>query len=151
MPVGATGKRRRMFLGMLALAFVAGAVWPAPRRVVIPLDVLDRVNAGMEKRDIEELVGGPPGDYRSGPVVEIPNRCAGVYWEDEDTWMVPYVTLPKCEWRTDRAELKMVFLKSGRVAVGSLTEMKREQVGPLDLLLWRIGRWWNSWDRWIPK
>jgi hypothetical protein len=97
----------------------------------------------MTMADIEGIVGSPPGDYRSGPVVEIPDTSQAVSWEEEEEWTIPGIDLPKYKWETDTAELEIMFLKSGRAAVGWFTEVEQQKIGSLDSLIWRTKRLWR--------
>jgi hypothetical protein len=144
--------RRRKLLGavarltVLALVFTLGAVlFSSPCPVQLPLDILDRIQPGMNRSDIDDIIGSPPGDYRTGPVNEVPNTTHGIYWEDEEEWMVQGLNLPTYKWETDRAELKIIFLKSGKAATGYYTSVTRQQLGPLDSLVWRAKRLWRKW------
>ena len=148
--------RRRKLVGVLArltvlaLAFTLGAVlFSSPCPVQLPLDILDRIQPGMNRADIDDIIGSPPGDYRTGPVFEIPHSTQGVYWEDEheQEWIVRSPNLPAYKWETDRAELELIFLESGEVATGSFTRVARQKVGPVDSLVWRAKR---QWRRFFP-
>jgi hypothetical protein len=134
-----------VILGAVVLSGLTYMLLSSPCPPAIPQDILDRINAGMNRSDIEDIIGSPPGDYRSGPVVEIPRATYGIDWEDEVRGMVDVSSLPTYEWETDRAKLELTFLKSGRVATGSLTEVRRKHIGPLDMLVWRIERLWRRW------
>jgi hypothetical protein len=136
-------RRRKLVVALagLAAAFVLGlafALLPAQYPGPLPEDVLGRIQAGMSLPDIEKIVGFPAGDHRSGPTMEIFFTRHGVYWEDEQEWLPQYSDLPKYTWKTDSAIFEVVFLKSGKVATASFTEVTRQQAGPLELLAWRI-------------
>ncbi len=130
----------------LALLVVCAFVpWPRPDRVTY--ENFLRIHAGMPLEDINDLVGAPPGDYRTGPVVGA-DLERGLYWEDPEQWMPdPCTALPTYKWQTDRAELTLSFLRSGQVAVGTFTPVRRQKLGPLDNPLWHVKR---QWRRWFP-
>jgi hypothetical protein len=135
-------------LTVLALVFTLGAIlFSSPCTVLLPLDILDRIQAGMKKPDIEDIIGSPPGDYRTGPVVEIPNSTQATYWEEEhvDEWIGGGPDLRVYTWKTDRVELEIVFLKSGEVATAAFTRVSRQELGPLESLAWRAKRLWRKW------
>ncbi len=57
---------RWVVVGLMLVALVAFALWPAPDRIT--QESCDRLQVGMPRAKVEHLLGGPPGDYAAGPM-----------------------------------------------------------------------------------
>jgi len=70
-------RRRAIYCGS-ALAFVlAGltSLWLWTRETVhITRENFERIQIGMTQKDVEEILGGPPGDYRQRKSIEYEGR-----------------------------------------------------------------------------
>jgi hypothetical protein len=69
-------KRKRWFPIAAVVAGIAAALLPAPAlvsalspRPTIDEEVFDRIEEGMTREEVEAIVGAPPGDYTTGPVL----------------------------------------------------------------------------------
>ena len=96
----------------LAVSFVGAAlairIYDRPR---ICKDNFDRIRCGMTKKKVEAILGGPPGDYSTGPVL----RFAGI--------KLPYNgfgwgcrTCTDETWTGDGGTITVRFLEDGTVA-----------------------------------
>jgi hypothetical protein len=94
-------RRRRVIIGLVVLALGAGAVvaWlcrPQPCR-----ETFERVQVGMTLREVEAVVGRPPGSYQTNYIAVV---------GDADGYNPPPET-----WTADDAELSVYLDESGRV------------------------------------
>jgi hypothetical protein len=69
-------------------------------------DSFDRVLIGMSEQEVEDLMGGPEGDYTSGPHIVIP--------EGSHSMMLGGGRLK--EWVSDEGGILVEFDSSGKVA-----------------------------------
>jgi hypothetical protein len=99
----------------------------------------DRIEVGMSQAEVEAILGGPPGDFRTGPVLwpegENPGCVTGT-----DPEGAPGGTLG---WSGDDGIIRVGFDRNG-VSGKSLWEGSRVAVGPFALLRWRFNRWWRG-------
>jgi hypothetical protein len=164
-------RKLRWVLAGLALGLVAFALWPvrppAPDRIT--QENFDRIQEGMTCAEVEALLGGPPGDYRSvetesigrfiGPEDIDPGECARCDPEDPCS---------RVAWIGNDGIIRVQF-SSGVVTLedwGGLIgrplgaiptrphlsaqffRTARKERGSLDRLLWRVKR---QWRRWFPE
>jgi SmpA / OmlA family len=52
-----------------------------PRRVMASKRDCDRIEIGMSREQVEQILGGPPGDYRTRPTHEYPLGYVYRFWE----------------------------------------------------------------------
>jgi hypothetical protein len=122
-------KRRRLLLvtGLLAPALaVLVAHWLLTDRHPIPLHTFERLALGMAKGDVNELVGFPPGNYRSDDRLEKApawTRRTGVGEEgciladlkDPMSFRMQRPGRVLDVWKTNGAELYVVYDERDRV------------------------------------
>jgi hypothetical protein len=68
-------KRLLLSVGLLAALLLGGylLLWLTAPRVVVTQETLAKMHVGMTEAEVEELLGGPPGDYtRDQPALEPP-------------------------------------------------------------------------------
>jgi hypothetical protein len=161
-------RRLRWIAGLVLAVLVAiGAfvLWPQSDRVT--RENFDRIREGMSRAQVEAILG-PPGDYRIGPTVAVdpPEHLSTDPLEGE---RAPSMALERqffkswtYRWESDRVTVKVVFAtraESGmdEMAIAQLFDesfatvgvakcecMTRQEVGPLDFLLWRAERHWRK-------
>jgi hypothetical protein len=145
--------RRRTLLAVLAglgVVIAAGAVmlWPPPDRIT--LENHARIQVDMTLSEIEAILGGPPGDYRTVPT-------------ETDQTLPRRLTLAQNEalsedhmfWHGNDLSIGIsVDMSAGNPVASSkrildvwTIQVKRVEQGPLANLLWRAQR---QWHRWFP-
>jgi hypothetical protein len=79
-----------LFVGLVVL----GVFWAWPNRAGVSEANYRRITAGMSRQEVETILGGPPGDYSTGPVVTtfapIVNLTRDPWWcceERDPTWI----------------------------------------------------------------
>jgi hypothetical protein len=97
-------------------------------------DNYDRITWGMSLEEVSAVVGGPPGDYRSGPTQHAADSTGYI----QDWWRAGQPDI--WSWRTDTGWLVVYFGDEG-AAQKYFERWERISQTPIDNLLWR-------WDRW---
>jgi hypothetical protein len=81
-------KRRRLIIGFALAAFVviaAAAIW---HRTHSPcLATFKKVQPGMTRAEVYATVGGPPGNYTGGKLVDIRPNPGLEFWAARDSLM----------------------------------------------------------------
>jgi hypothetical protein len=161
-------RRLRWLLALAGLAvLVAGVVvlWPRPERITP--EKVDRIHEGMSRAEVEAILGGPPGDYRTvwteweGNDCDEPFNCGSV---DLHSWCA--------ETKGYQPDLKHSVLVQGELVVSGnhvvgdwfgndgcievcfspevvtdkdfLPTVRRERA-LFDNLFWRTRRLWHRW------
>jgi hypothetical protein len=157
--------RRRSLLVLLAgLAMVVAALefvlWPRPDRITH--ENFDRIRAGMTMADVEAILGGPPGEYRTGPTVrgnaplaEVPAEVLrtevdewDLFWDSADADSDPFEVKPfGSTWGSDQGIAVVCFDDEGRAHDRWYVDRKRVEQTTFEHLLWRAKR---QWRRWFP-
>jgi hypothetical protein len=119
---------------LAAIVALVGAfiMWPRTDRITAANCGL--IREGMSQSDVEGILGGPPGDYRTVPTKE---------------WMLkPYRPgeEPKT-WQGDTGDIQVVFSPDG-AHQPRFRQAQRIEQSLLDDILWRAKR---QWKRWFPK
>lgn len=137
-------RRRRLLqvvaAGLLVLVGAAAfALWPRPSRVT--RENFSRISTGMTLPEIEAILGGPPGDYRTVPTTAPRgwHGREGIHVSGEFCIAVTHV------WHGDSGEIEVDFDPSGKVCTASFETRIRDDRGPLGWLLWRAERLWRRW------
>lgn len=124
-------RRRRLVLFTLASALVSLALLFADaqfqRRVRIDRGSFDAIQTGMTEGELVQLIGGPPGDYRTGEVEYILDGFEPGDTSREGSRL--------CRWVGDRGIINVV-VADGRMVSATFYTGRRQ---PLSLLsnLWR--------------
>jgi hypothetical protein len=109
----------------------------------------------MSRAEVEAILG-PPGDYRSGPVlIDWPGKRSGGPGMDEEEVTDLRTRLMSTfgarryllSWRTDRYVCDVTFNPASKVISKDSWEATRVEQGPLDNLRWRVKR---QLRRWFP-
>jgi hypothetical protein len=110
---------------------------PAPPQHVSRAD-FDRIQAGMSLADVEVLLGGPPGDYRT---VEVDLDVSGGSPEFHNVMSAPEVLLGKRRfrhewWQGNSGNVWVCFDENDRVVTKEFTPGKPVRRGVRDWLGW---------------
>jgi hypothetical protein len=159
--------RRRRLLGALAagglLAAGALVLWPHTNRVT--RENFGLIREGMSRAEVESILGGPPGDYRTvwteevdqgmaccfsnGDVDIYADRAGPGYWANRGGLGIdpdrPSATLLTGTWFGNEGYMAVHFLSEAVDDTSFFRTAPREK-GPLDNLLWRLRRQWRRWS-----
>jgi hypothetical protein len=129
-------RRRKLLLVLAGLAVVfcaAGAflLWVQPSSVT--RENCDRIKAGMSRAEVEAILG-PPGDYTTGPRVQIIMESGGLEMHRPDR-----------TWNGDEGVFSVWFDGERKVEFTRFHEWTRIDQSPLESLLWRVKRQWRKW------
>jgi hypothetical protein len=133
--------RRRKLLGalvVLAVLVAAGifVIWPRPDQITRAN--LDRIKKGMRRAEVEAILGGPPGDYRNGPIIH----------HIEASYAAHVHTDGSLTWEGDDGFGWISFDSSGSVMDCRFHASTRKHQTLLENVLWRAKR---QWHRWLPE
>jgi hypothetical protein len=143
--------RKRLFLVLAALAALAVAgtaavLWPRPR---VTKESYECVKLGMTRREVESIVGVPPGDYTGGPMRPTDDEYAeDIRGDVVESWHrlgdgKISLLLPSERWEGDAGCLGVGFDPAGRAFSKYFIPREREEQSPLDNLLWQLKRAWK--------
>jgi hypothetical protein len=129
-------RKRTLLVALAALAVVGAAgvvvLWPRADRITEAN--LERIKEGMSRAEVDAILGGPPGDYRTGPTE--PGRRT-----------VFTLGPPPERWLADAGVAYVSFDDAGRVQDLHFSPNEPADIGPFDKLIWRLQR---QWHRWFP-
>jgi hypothetical protein len=151
-------------IAVLVVLFVAVAFVLWPRTDPITQENFDRIRAGMSRAEVEAILGGPPGDYRSAWTDWPQNandaddfNCGSVDWRARSVSVRGYEHnyflhaetnspghLVTGLWFGNDGCVQVQFSPDAVDDKDFLPTVKRER-GPLDNLLWRARRRWRKW------
>jgi hypothetical protein len=133
-------RRQLAVVGLFALVVIGAFVlWPQEDRIT--WQNCDRLKEGMSRAEVEAILGGPPGDYTTVPVVRHLGTPFVLEMGDDGTLH----TLPPKEGRGNTASIWVSFDTYGNAfTIDYLPTVSAEQ-GPLENLLWRAKRPWRKW------
>ena len=108
------------------------ALKPAPSR--ISAGTLDKIQPGMARAEVEELLGGPPGDYSRQQMIYDPEDPFVPTGQADDAELS---LSPEDQWRGERLMIVVDFDGAGKVkwAVG----LRPARSG-----------WYQMLQRWLP-
>ena len=158
-------QRRKLLVVLAGLAVVVAAgafvLWPRPDRIT--RENYERIRVGMSSAEVEAILGGPPGDYRTVRTEdEMYPRCFDL---DAMAWHVEcdrdFEAYREPMWFGNQGIIRVSF-KSGFVAelpaglerAGETLPCKHFDgtvpcmASTLETLLWRAKR---QWHRWFPE
>jgi hypothetical protein len=129
---------RKLLIGLVAVALLLAGVLMAlatPPHCPVSRAASERVEPGMTEEQVHATLGGPPGDYRTGPrlirIGEV-RICFGLF-------------RPLSEfWYGDEGDVIVEYhtARTGGYTVTSVTfePSAAGRPGPLGLIKWRLGR-----------
>jgi hypothetical protein len=128
---------RKLLIGLLAVALVLfGALLPLvlPRHCPVNRGAFERIEEGMTQAEVEAILGGPPGDYRTQPPA--PSRATVRVWEN---------------WEGDEGTVFIWFSSASggleRVMSANFYEAEPYTPGLVELIRWRL---WRLKERLLP-
>jgi hypothetical protein len=135
-------RRRKLLLVLAGLAVVlcaavAFVLWPRPDRVT--RENFDRIHDRMSRSEVESILGSP-GDYSTGPTLEVFRYTRILPFGPED--------IPPSDWwgvwQGDSGEAR-IWGGSGFIRVKEFEDMYRIDQSRFDNLIWRAKRQWYCW------
>jgi hypothetical protein len=151
---------RRILSRAIVLFLAAGAVfvlWPRP--ALITHENMTHIREGMPRAEVERILGGLPGDYRTAPTFENPNnpRCGGeidpqASHIERQSGIDRYYSLgPDNDhfrdqgfWFGDEGFVSVTFT-GGVVESRYFEQTEMKEQGPFDNFVWRARRQWGKW------
>ena len=110
---------------------LAGALLPAlhppPQKVTEANS--ERIKPGMTRAEVEAILGGPPGDYRTRPTQTV------------DIWMAEGEA-----WFGDEGDCIVAFDRGVAVAPAFFYPHEPVRLSPLSRFLWRLGLVKKGWE-----
>jgi hypothetical protein len=103
----------------------------------------EKIEAGMTLAEVEAILGGPEGDYRTSPTelteegIRVQSQMGGSLWDG-----------PWLYWEGNAGAGAVNVTHSGIVLRKGWIEKEKENVGIVEVMYWRFTRWrkW-AWDR----
>jgi hypothetical protein len=142
---------RKLLVVLAGLMLVGVAVFClTPGRVDITHRNSEQIRRGMSRAEIQTIIGGPPGDYSTGPTTPVPRGLLQYPAADEEPFFVTRAlraTELTERWQDDGSRLTVSFDQSGHALEARHESLGRLELRPLDNLLWRAKR---QWRRWFP-
>jgi hypothetical protein len=138
------GQAKEVPMAALLLTVTLASLWPPVPSLHVRRTTFDSVreqrNSLRQPRQVEALLGGPPGDYRTRPTSDAEPPGFSVF-------EVSTRDQPRLIWRADEGDLEVRF-RDGVVCFCSYTPRERVSVGPTDWMLWRVGQWRSVLSFW---
>jgi hypothetical protein len=138
-------RRRKLLVVLAGLAVVVAAVvvvlWP--RANCVTLTNYSSIQQGMTFPEVEAILGGPPGDYRTSPT----------QFEFGDPSfrhrrsLLPGTGAREEHWEGDTVALMVRFGDDGTVRCLCPIPTARRAGGRFDAICWRLKRQWHRWFR----
>ena len=132
--------RKPLLAGVAACLLLSAPVWMAvvpPHPSPVTKAAYDRVQTGMNRAEVEAILGGPPGDDRTRPTDSVADT-----WPEPEQWKPTGHTAWRGDWLGDEGDILVVRDHGGRVFDKGFFEA--EPVGgTLALLRWRLNRRWD--------
>jgi hypothetical protein len=145
-------RRRKLFVALVGLMLVGvGVFCLTPGRVDLTYRNTEQIRRGMSRAEIQTIIGGPPGDYSTGPTTPVPGGLLQYPAADEKPFFVTRAlraTDLMERWQDDGARLTVSFDQSGHALQARYESLGGRVLKPLDKLLWRLQR---QWHRWFPE
>jgi hypothetical protein len=136
-----TRRRRLLLLGLTTLTVLALCACLLRPRTAITRENAERIRAGMTIAEVEALLGGPPRDDSTGPVVAEVDPEHGILEEKRLTFYTARWTPERpnviVQWQSDEVNISVAFTAEGRVDGSGYLRLHRVQESPLD----RLSRW----------
>ncbi len=95
-------------LGLLTAVVVCSFLLLAPARSRITEANCDKIQEGMTQREVEAILGGPPGDYATRPYNREIGMIVGLHLQNAEDYVSK-------EWIGDEGIITIEFYKDGTV------------------------------------
>jgi hypothetical protein len=128
--------------GTVGVAAAAAALlFTQPSASKITKESLDRIEVGMTAEQVERVLGGPAGDYRTGPTL---------------AYYVPWLKISPgageiarwVEWQADAGTIVVGYDANGKASQKEFQKVTQAEQSFLGHLVWRANR---QWRRWFPE
>jgi hypothetical protein len=113
----------------LLLLSVLGTL-TSPRPCPVTKAAYDRIQTGRSLAQVEEVLGGPPGDYRTRPTYPVYLIIDGGGYNDA------------CWWHGNEGLVAVCFDHAGLVTAKGFNDYTEGDL--IDMLQWRLGSWWDD-------
>jgi len=127
--------RKPLLAGVAVFLVLVGTLFPVllPRPSPVTFTNYERISTGMTRAEVEQILGGPPGDYRTRPVLTLLPSGGGLRW---------------AVWQGNEGTAEVSFDRSGSVILRRFLTAEPRQPGLIETLHWRLERHWNRlWGR----
>jgi hypothetical protein len=133
---------KALVVSMAVVLVLVGILLPLmlPYRSPVTRAAYERIEEGTTQDEVEALLGGPPGDYRTRPAVNNLRLYA-----PSSGALVRRSEL----WNGDEGDIIVTYGDGGRVYSTHFNEAEPCDCGPLELARWRLERikdkerWWK--------
>jgi hypothetical protein len=140
---------KKLLIGLVAATLLLSGLLLAlliPTHCPVNRMACERIEKGMTLTQVEQLLGGPPGDYRTRPIYR--ERASvistvdyfGPGWPENDEAC-------SIEAWTGNTGLANVWFSAGTVAGWAFYEELKPGPGPVETIRWRLER---LKERWLP-
>jgi hypothetical protein len=122
----------RLVIGLLAVGLVLAGTLLAlviPRHCGVNRVAFERLKPGMTSAEVEAILGGPEGDYRTRPPSFWIDLTGGSI--DDLDWTM---------WRGDEGEVYLGFNHDGHLVGIHFSEAPPPRRGLVALIRWRLGQ-----------
>src|SRR5262249_11442376 len=111
--------RKWVFLALALVLLLVGGMLPVlfPRPSPVTREAFIRIKAGMTRAEVESILGGKPGDYRTTPAYALSGSGGGISWDI---------------WSGDEGEV-CVYFDGGMVNATEFYEAQPVDIGPVEL------------------
>jgi hypothetical protein len=123
---------KRLTIGLLAVGLTLASLLLAlvmPRYCPVNRVAFDQIKEGTTPAEVEKILGGPPGDYRTRPVYANLRSGGGIPWT---------------MWIGDEGEV-WVWFEHGIVRGTIFQKAEVKFGGPVELIRWRLERLMEPW------
>ena len=130
--------RRRLLLFGVPLALVAIGVsgWLLYPTTAITRENAAKIQDGMTRRQVEAILGGPPRDETTGPILPEDDSLDGwgLFMLMMEPKKHPTTARQPCYWFSDHVTVMVYFHNDGHMDFHMELAMRRRPENPLELL-----------------
>jgi hypothetical protein len=142
--------RKPLLAGLAVLLVLVGILVPLvmPRPSRVTRANYERIEMGMTQAQVEEILGGPPGDYSTVPTDYHAGGPMDIVVDMEELKAAPKSGLHQDgSWFGDEGNVSVGYL-DGKALCKTFTPTEPVAVETLELLRWRLERRWERlWGR----
>jgi SmpA / OmlA family len=121
---------RRWWIWVLAIVLAGGGALPLCYYLILPKvqatrDNYEKIRRGMNEQEVEAILGGPPGDYTTGPWrVELREA-----WDKGHTRRL---------WISDSGRIAVFFDQQGLARSAAFVELHVDELPIIERILYKI-------------